>query len=483
MARSNKNLVLLADGYKYSFPMFDDPTAIRKYSYLESRGGRFDEVTVFGLQYFLKEYCTGVVITEAKIKRAELILGGMFGNTDIFRPGDFRYLINKHGGKLPVEIKAVPEGLTIPNSNILLSMENTDHSTDAVWLTQYLESLLLQVWYPMSVCTISNQTQKLITKYFEKAASKESFGMIPYVMNNFGLRGSTCPEAATIADMSHLVNAHGTDCALGSEAAMDYYNTYKVYGSTIPATEHSVMTLNGEEGECDKMEDVLDAVPHKPVACVSDSFNILNACTNYWGGKLRTKILSRPNNAPIVIRPDSGEPITTLILVFEALFEAFGYTINEKGYKVLPPQVRVIQGDGVQYESIQDMYEAITNEVNKISPENLFLGQGGGLVQKDVDRDMQKFAFKNCWAVTSKGEIDVQKSPTEFNAKGEIIPSFKKSKAGRLKLIIDDGGKYKTVREDDEKWKSYKDILVPIFRNGELLIDWTFEQVMERAKI
>ncbi|MDB5013946.1 MAG: nicotinate phosphoribosyltransferase [Daejeonella sp.] len=133
-----------------------------------------------------------------------------------------------------------------------------------------------------------------------------------------------------------------------------------------------------------------------------------------------------------------------LLEIFETLFNKFGFTMNAKGYKVLPPQLRVIQGDGVNYQAVIELYEAL--KANGISAENLMLGMGGALLQK-VDRDMQKYVFKCSSAVINGKEIDVEKSPVKMDENGKISPSFKKSKAGRLKLIKLDNH-YKTVNQN-----------------------------------
>ncbi len=173
----------------------------------------------------------------------------------------------------------------------------------------------------------------------------------------------------------------------------------------------------------------------------------------------------------MVIRPDSGDPVTILLAVFDILFQQFGYTTNSKGYKVLPPQVRVIQGDGVNYDSICEIYEALKKA--NISAENLVLGMGGALLQK-VDRDTQKFALKCSWARVKGREVDVQKSPMELNKQGVLQASFKKSKRGRLKLVEMDG-QYRTVAEND--YTAYPDQLVTVFQDGELLRDYSFEEI------
>ena len=208
---------------------------------------------------------------------------------------------------------------------------------------------------------------------------------------------------------------------------------------------------------------------------MSDSFNIFRACAEYWGEELKDQILKR--DGVLVIRPDSGDPVQTLLAIFKILFEKFGYTTNEKGFKVLPPQVRVIQGDGVNYDSIIEVFQALKE--NGISAENLVLGMGGALLQK-LDRDTQKYALKCSYAEINGEAIDVQKSPTEMNEKGEIVGSFKKSKAGKLKLIKI-AGEYKTVRE--QEYPDKDDILETVFENGKIVKVYTFNKIKENVTL
>jgi nicotinamide phosphoribosyltransferase len=243
------------------------------------------------------------------------------------------------------------------------------------------------------------------------------------------------------------------------------------------------MTLKGESGELELMKRVLTTYPTGLVACVSDSFNIFKACSEYWGTELKDLVLSRPATPgnQLVIRPDSGHVTRTLVEVFNILFDKFGYTVNEKGYKVLPPQVRVIQGDGVNLDSIQEIYDILKAE--KISPENLALGMGGKLLQADINRDTNNFATKACFAIVNGEEVDVVKSPTEMDADGNITKSFKKSKKGKLKLVKNEDGSYRTVTSSDSDFDTVKDELIEVFRSGIITKEWTYEEVRERAKI
>lgn len=481
------NLILCSDGYKYSHHKFYGSDMTKMVSYMESRGGKFSETVFYGLQIFLKTFLEGVALTKEEVDEAHEYLGtkyGIFGRDDVFDRTKFDYIIEKYDGKLPVSIKAVPEGTVVNTKNVLFTIESLDEN--CAWLTNFLESLLLQVWYPITVATLSREVRKIVTNAFRKSTSYDNDTLnflVDYVLNDFGFRGTSSVQSAKIGGSAHLVNFRGSDTVVASKLIRDLYNTKTIYGLSIPATEHSIMTLKGEEGEVELMKRVLTTYPTGLVACVSDSYNIFRACSEYWGKELIDLILSRPAEPgnQLIIRPDSGHVLNTLKEIFKILFEKFGYTVNEKGYKVLPPQVRVIQGDGVNLNSIIEIYKMLDEE--KISPENLALGMGGKLLQSDIDRDTNNFATKACFAILNGEEKNMIKSPTEMDENGNITKSFKKSKPGLLKLVKNALYDYRTVSSLDSDFNDVKDELVEVFRMGDILIDWTFEEIRERAKI
>ncbi|MEI9919530.1 MAG: nicotinate phosphoribosyltransferase [Bacteroidota bacterium] len=452
------NLLLLADAYKYSHYKLYVPGTTKIYSYLESRGGMFDNTVFYGLQYYLKEYLQGPAFTKDNIDEAEDLLNGVFGTKGIFNRANFEYILNTYNGKLPVRIRAVAEGTSVPTHNVLMTIENTDPK--CFWLTNFLETLLMQVWYPSTVATLSREIRKVVEEYFSKTADDAARGAIDFALNDFGFRGVSSVESAGLGGSAHLINFRGSDTVYASQFAKKYYDAKKVYGMSVPATEHSIMTLLGPQGEKEVFAHVLNAYPNGIVSVVSDSYNIFNAVSELWGTELKEQVLKR--NGRLVIRPDSGDPVKTLLKVFEILFDKFGFTVNSKGFKVLPEQVRVIQGDGIDYDSIRSIYETLLK--NNISAENLVLGMGGALLQK-VNRDTQEFAIKCSYAEVNGEKVDVKKSPVEMNAEGKIIPSFKASKAGRVTTM-----------------KDGKDLLETVFENGEIKKSYSFEEVISNGK-
>ncbi len=466
----NNNILTLTDSYKSTHWKQYPKGSTKVYSYLESRGGKFNNTMFYGLQYFIKQYLSGQVVTEEKIQKAKKFWDAHLG-PGLFNESGWRHILDKHDGHLPVRIKAVPEGTIVKTGNVLVTVENTD--PEVPWLTNFLESILLQVWYPITVGTLSREVKKNLINYLKKTTSynpEEISGVVAFMLHDFGFRGVSSVESSGLGGSSHIINFMGTDTVPAILFAQEFYNTENPLAFSIPASEHSTMTSWGEPFEVKAMENMLDSYPTGLVACVSDSFDIIRACRDYWGTALRDKILSRDGR--LVIRPDSGDPVQTLKQIFHILWDKFGGTTNDKGFKVLDPHVRVIQGDGVNFESISDICNMMIEE--GFSIENIAFGMGGALLQK-VDRDTQKFAFK-CSSITINGEeAEVRKNPIEINEKGERVQSFKKSKAGRLKLVNGQTVEHSHDEEGDE--------LVEVFLNGKVMKEWMFEEVRERAQV
>jgi len=202
------------------------------YSYFESRGGKFQEITFFGLQYIIKRWLLGQVVTKEKIDEAAEVYEAHMG-PGLFNYDGWMYILEKHGGRLPLRIKAVPEGTTVPYKNVLFTVENTDPK--CYWLTNYIETLMVQVWYPTTVCTNSRAQKGIIAKYLDDTA--DNLDGLPFKLHDFGFRGSSSVESAAIGGAAHLVNFQGTDTIASLIMARDYYGC-KMAGFSIPAAEH-----------------------------------------------------------------------------------------------------------------------------------------------------------------------------------------------------------------------------------------------------
>lgn len=451
------NGIIRSDSYKVSHPAQLPPKTTSIYSYLESRGGLFSETVWFGFSYYLKEYLSRP-ITMADIDYAEARITKHMG-PNVFNRAGWERIVKVHNGFLPVRIKAVPEGTVVPTRNVLMTLENTD--PELPWVTNYIETLLLKVWYPVTVATLSREIKKLIKRYLEETGD---VGGLDFKLHDFGYRGVSSEESAAIGGMAHLVNFKGTDTMIALEAAEIYYGE-DMAGFSIPAAEHSTITAWGEEFEYEAYENMIKQFGNGALyAVVSDSYNIYKACEDIWGTMLKEKVLAAPGI--LVVRPDSGIPHEVVRQVTEILGNKFGYTVNEKGYKVLN-KVRVIQGDGITLEEIGRILEAL--KIRGWSADNVAFGMGGALLQQ-CNRDTQKFAIKASSMERNGRVFDVYKSPVTDNGK--------RSKRGKLKLIDNDG-----VFETVPASSIGKDILEVVWENGKLLVDPTLAEVRQRAEV
>ena len=452
------NILFDVDSYKTShFSQFPkDTTSL--FSYIEARGGNYKETVFFGLQYFIKEYLLNP-ITEADVNKAKKLYAahGVPFNYD-----GWMYIVNELKGYLPIKIKAVPEGTKVPTSNILVSVESTDKNVP--WIVSWVETALLRsVWYGTTVATRSNYIKSIIKEGLEK--SSDSIDEINFKLHDFGSRGVSSQESAILGGMAHLLNFMGTDTVVALLGAQDYYNA-DMAGYSIPASEHSSITSWGKENETEAYRNMIKqfAKPGAIFACVSDSYDIYNAISNIWGTSLKDEVIN--SKATLVVRPDSGVPEEVVLKSLILLDEKFGSTINSKGFKVLN-NVRVIQGDGIDENSIQKIINNVINAGYSLT--NVAFGMGGALLQQ-LNRDTCSFAMK-CSSITV-GDVDrdVFKDPIEAKNK--------KSKKGKLDLILNDSNSLETTKLSD----NFNSVMRVVFENGKLLVDDSFDVIRQRVK-
>ncbi len=465
--KRDRNFIKLTDSYKLTHWLQYPPGTTKVVSYLESRGGEFEEMVFFGLLPYLKEYLEGTVLSQWMIEDAEEFCGLHYGDKTLFNRVGWQRMLDKHGGRIPVTIRAVPEGTVLPVKNVLAIVENTD--PEFPWITNVLETLLLKVWYPCTVATLSREAKKVILAGLEKSGDKS---LISCKLHDFGYRGVSSEESAAYGAAAHLVNFMGTDTIAGITLCDEIYGE-KMAGYSIPASEHSTITAWGLDHEVDACRNMLLKYPKGLVACVSDSKDIYNCCANIWGGVLKELVLAREGT--LVIRPDSGDAVTALPRILNILWDKFGGTVNAKGYKVLDPHVRVIWGDGCNLISIGLMIEAIM--AAGFSVDNVAFGMGGGLLQM-CHRDSMKFAFKCSYAVVYGVGRDVYKDPIDDHGK--------MSKRGMLVLVVseDEAGErtFQTMREEDMPDAQW-DYLEEAFRDGYVLTHPKLAEIRARAEV
>lgn len=455
------NIILMADSYKYSqYLQYPEGTEY-VYSYIESRGGKFDTTVFFGAQMFIQEYLQDLRITRDMVDEAEWIITA---HGEPFNREGWDYIIDVLDGVLPIKIRAVPEGMVIPVKNVLVDIINTDPRCG--WLTSFMETMLLQaIWYPVTVATNSREIKKVILDALERTGTPED---IAFKLHDFGYRGVSSQESAGIGGVAHLVNFMGTDTVRALLYARKYYGA-DMAAFSVPAMEHSTVTSWGRENEVDSYRNMVKKCgkPGGIVSAVSDSYDIFNAC-KLWGTELKQDIID--SGATLVVRPDSGDPAAVVLRCLQILDEHFGSTINAKGFKVLN-NVRVLQGDGITIESIGLILD--TAIAKGFSADNLVFGQGGALLQI-VNRDQQRFAMK-CSAIRINGEWrDVFKDP--------ITDKGKQSKKGRLKLIEVDGV-LQTVREDDTAFVEVDNVLQDVLIGNTACNPQTLDEIRQRAVV
>ncbi len=490
------NIILNADAYKASHFKQYPPGTTYVSSYIESRGGQYEDVMSFGLQAFIKQYLLKPITME-DIDNAEMVLKDMMGLP--FNREGWEHIVNAHQGFLPVAIETVPEGTIIPAHNVTVQIVNTDPK--CFWLTSYLETALLRgVWYPNTVATRSYECKKIIQAHMEQTC--DDLQGLPFKLNDFGARGASSTESSGIGGMSHLVNFAGSDTVMGVVNAFAFYG-YKGEMQGVPAAEHSTITAWGEKNEKEAYLNMLRQYSGegKIVAVVSDSYNLYNAVENLWGGELRDEVIN--NGGLVVIRPDSGEPVDVVCKTLEILAEKFGTVTNTKGYKLLPPYIRVIQGDGINATSI----DAILTEMKErgFSADNVVFGMGGELLQR-LDRDTQRYAQKTSAVRIEESSVIAPSFPSDIDlpqrgwsdceihhpvydraikgwravAKRPQTDLAKASKKGILALTFDEKSGYVTCRR--EQLGERKNLLQTVYVNGKLLKEVTFYDVRSTAQ-
>lgn len=517
------NFIIMTDSYKMTHHLLYPEGLQEVYSYMEARGGDMPYTVLTMLQYMLKRYFAGVRITQEKIDEAREKNIKHFG-FDCFDSTMWDHILKNHGGRLPLEIKAVPEGTPVAVKNVILTVRNTDKKCAP--LTNVSETLLMKLWAPNTVAAYARLVRTLIHKYHALSSDVPQF-LIDFMHHDFGYRGVSSEESARVLGAAALSSGFvGTDTMGALVLAEKYYNE-PMAGFSVIASEHSVMcSYGGRHKEADAYREIIQRVKIKCsdvnpksgviiLSLVSDTYNIYNVSHRIIP-ELASEFIGWKNNhgipIKIVIRPDSGEAEKVLFGynegsgtdffeacelgdkvannmgisseegreivikgIFQILFDKFGFTINSKGYKVLHPQIGLLQGDGVSYKAMARIYPIMIEK--KIDIMNLVFGSGGKYLQAH-DRDEQKYAIKATRVIIeNEGIIDIEKNP--------ITDSAKRSKKGELKLVQtgENWLTFKTLQSGDSGFDEAKDELVPVFLNGEILVDYTFAEVRKNSTL
>jgi nicotinamide phosphoribosyltransferase len=477
-----KDINLLAygtDSYRVGHWPYYPPGTTLNYSYNEPRvGGMFPEVTFFGLQYVLS-HIAGEFVTTEKINEAEAVANEHFG-PGVFNRKGWEFIRDNYDGRIPLRVQAIEEGLTVPEGNCLFTIQNLG-GEPTKWLTNWFETILSTVWYPTTIATGSREVRKIIAKYLDLTGDING---LDFKLHDFGMRGVSGLEQAAIGGAAHLATgALGTDNMIALHFAKEYYGAKSMPGFSIRATEHSIMTARGEEGEVDVVRQVLDNTPDDAmVAMVGDSYDMMGFVKKILATPdIKARIEAR--TAPLIVRPDSGTLPQIDVDVFRALEEVFGSSFNDKGYAVLPDCVRMIQGDGIKWYQEEDFLSGnmvwqhtvldILDEFfeQKISADNIAFGSGGGLLQ-GFDRDSQRFAIKASYAVRDGKPVDIFKRPA--------TDPTKNSKRGLLGVVRNAEGVVTTVSEREAGSDT---MLRDVFYSGTQMNIMTLDEVRANAAL
>lgn len=460
----SKNILFSVDSYKVSMWKQYPPGTEFVYSYIEARNDteyyryREDGLVFLGVHQFINDYLT------TPITKEDVLLANEYwtAHGEPFNLEGWTYIVEEHGGILPLEIRAVPEGAIVPVKNALLTVVNTDPKVP--WLTTWVETALLRaVWYPSTVATLSRQIKKVILSYLEKTGNPD---LINFKLHDFGARGCSSGETAEIGGRAHLVNFLGTDTYEAVIATSKLYgDAIGTIGFSIPAAEHSTITSWGRENEKRAFQNMVTqfAKEGSIYATVSDSYDIYAAC-HMWGSM---KDQLEASKGTLVIRPDSGKPEEVLSKMLDILDTYFGHVVNEKGFKVLNT-VRLIWGDGINFMSVWNILHVLYEA--GWSADIIAFGMGGALLQA-AGRDDLGWAMKASAAMINGEWIDVFKDP--------VTGSGKASKKGRVRLWHD-GDSYITGTKRITTWR---DAMQTVYHDGLWLKKPTFAEIRKNALV
>ncbi|PVU88375.1 hypothetical protein BB559_005596 [Furculomyces boomerangus] len=404
-------LPMMADAYKMShFPLYPESSEMSAYGEFRTsyeKDAEDHRIVFYGIRYIIQNYVSKKW-TMQDIEKTEIFLNtfNLMGTPFPFPKTLFQKFVSENNGYFPVKIEALPEGTVIyPHVPVFQISAQNEYSS----LVTFLETVITMVWYPSTVATLSRRAKHSIAQYFDETVDSTNQFLLSSRLQDFGFRGCTSLEQSIIGGCAHLVNFEGTDTLSAAYYAQFELNNGKPVSSSIPATEHSVMTAYPTELEA--LKKTIEVYGHGMISIVMDSYDYANCLNNLLPSVAALKL---EKGGFLVIRPDSGDYVEAVIMGLEAGERVFGTTTNNKGYKVING-CSVIQGDGISPESLKKILEAV--KAKKFSAENVVFGMGGGLLQK-VNRDTMSFATKLSMIMKKDGtRRDIMKTPKTDSGK------------------------------------------------------------------
>jgi nicotinamide phosphoribosyltransferase len=440
-----------------------------------------DAVTFIGLQHFIMDYLINEwndsffnkpkeSVVKKYQRRVSNILGYTVNVDHIYALHDLGYL--------PVKIKALPEGSQVPYGVPMFTIVNT--LPEFFWVTNMLESVIsAELWQPITSATTYMAYKRLAHRYADVTGADKSF--IPFQLHDFSFRGMAGRHAAAISGFAALAaGSFGTDCIPAIDIAEDFYDAnsdQEIVGVSVPATEHSVMCSGTKEEEFETYKRLItELYPTGIVSIVSDTWDFWQVVTDYLP-KLKNEIMSR--DGKVVIRPDSGDPVDIICGtngleggqqpaqkgLIECLWDIFGGTVNEKGYKVLDPHIGAIYGDSITYDRAEQIFNRLA--VKGFASSNIVLGIGSYTYQY-VTRDTHGMAMKSTYAVINGVGTPIFKDP-------KTDSGIKKSAKGLL-MVSRIGNKYQLEDNVDTKQEKHG-CLETVFEDGKLVKRTSLQEI------
>jgi nicotinamide phosphoribosyltransferase len=489
-----------ADAYKLSHAGFMDKRTEKIYSNLTPRTSKYmplspsffdGNAVFFGLQYFIKDYLIDEWNKEFFQKPKDEVIKKFKRRVDTFLGKgsvSMEKFENLHDlGYLPIKIKALPEGASVPMRVPFLTIVNTHN--DYAWLTNYLETVLsCDLWKPCFTATLVKSFKQLINIYADETVGSRDHTM--FQLHGFEFRGMSGRHDAKISGAGLLLSSYGTDTVSAIDFLEEYYNAdaeKEFIAASVPASEHAVTSL--ETALTSELEFFRKAItidyPSGIVSLVSDTYDFFKIVTEFVV-ELKEDILNRPINelgmAKVVFRPDSGDPIKIVCGdpdapkdspeykgAIECLWDVFGGTISEKGYKVLHERVGLIYGDSCTQPIIHGILEGLKQK--GFASSNIVFGVGSYSMNY-ATRDSLGIAQKATWAQVEGKGYDLYKDP-------KTDTGMKKSARGLLRVDLIDGEyvlKDQCTREEEEGGE-----LQVVFSDGKITKDWTLSEIRERV--
>lgn len=481
------NAMLLADFYKLSHrSMYPEGTEI-VYSTWTPRASRMsgvNHVVVFGFQAFIKNYLIDLFNEQFFAKDKAVIISEykrLLKHTLGVAEPETAHIEALHDlGYLPLSIKALPEGAVVPLRMPILTVQNTRH--EFFWLTNYIESLAsCELWQALTSATIAHEFRKLLDDAAMETVGNTDF--VPFQGHDFSFRGMSSLQSAMSSGMGHLLSFVGTDTVPAIMAAEELYGANveeELVGCSIPATEHSIQCAYGDDDEYLRRM-MCDVHPVGLVSIVSDGYDFWDVIGRVIPA-LKNTIMAR--DGKVVIRPDSGDPVLIICGdprgatelerkgAVEALFDIFGGTVTEQGYKVLDGHIGLIYGDAITLDRADEIIERL--KAKGFASINVVFGIGSYTYQYNT-RDTFGLALKSTLCVVNGKERQIFKNP-------KTDDGTKKSQKGRVAVFEHEAVPVLAYWNDEHSLfeEIQGDCLREIYRDGKLLVDDSFAVIRSR---